>query len=125
MEVKFKYEEWNSLKDILVPRPKTSVGQAMIASGVRVTRYLTRKQEGGRTPGLARDQVVEILAGAIEWARWYGFTPKELENAVNGSVTRSLGSQKSQALIKARRNKGISDINAPIAGLKETRNLPR
>ena len=124
MEVKFKYEPWKPEKDVLVHRQKTTIGYAVVQSAVKVTRLLTRKQEKGRPAGLAMDQVVEILGGCIEWARWYGLTPEELGQLVNASIGRSKDNPRQKVLSAVQKFRGYRDATNG-QGLQETRNLPR
>ena len=125
MEVKFSYKPWDSKVDVLIPRPRTSLGAGMVRSAVKVGRYLTRRQERGRTPGLALDEVVALITGGIEWARWYGLTPAELQRAVKQNLEKVNNTASARKKREVARFQGISDINAPRRGLKETRNLPR
>ncbi len=91
IKVSFDYEPWAPFEDQVLFRPGTPAGRAAIATGMEV-RQAGENREIDRDSVLAPtvDGVVEIIAGGIEWLRWFGLTAEDVQARVLNAKTKNL-----------------------------------
>lgn len=99
-KVEFDYDPWNIDKDVLLERPGSEAGYAVIQAGLMLTRFFTphaRDADSTVKPGL--DGVIGLLAGALEWCRWYGLSAQEVQSKVRAYILQNKESNAQQGRI--------------------------
>ena len=108
-QISFDYNEWTR-NDVLLERPGTPIGYAVLNASLPVGKAPTKKQGlADSLIGPSLDGVVSLLAGSLEWLREYGLTATEVESKVKAFKAKNLGSQ-SQVALKFARQRNIEDI---------------
>ena len=107
--ISFDYEVWTN-NDVLLERPGSPVGYAVVYGAIPVGKAPTKKQGvADSLIGPSLEGVIGMLAGSLEWLREYGMTTTELESKVRAFKRKNLESQ-NQVSLKFARQRKIEDI---------------
>ena len=106
----FDYEPWNPKNDVLAEGVGTELGYGVIHVPIDVGKAPT-KDAGNRdrSIGPSIDGVIELLAGAVEWCRWYGLSKAEVESRVRSYLKGRNGPTERALLAEYRAINEISD----------------
>jgi|TARA_Y100000310_G_scaffold341042_1_gene438896 hypothetical protein len=79
----FGYEEWDNEKDLLLREIGNETAYGAVNSGTGFGRRAERR-EAERDPQTSDllDGMFGLLAGTIEWLRWYGYSASEVQSRV-------------------------------------------
>jgi hypothetical protein len=104
------YEDWDGRTDVVLHRPGTLLGYSIINNAIEVG-HLTSKKAERRDATIAPsvDGVIELLAGALEWLRWYGMPAAEVQNRVRAFINANVSRQDATTLRATNAARGISD----------------
>ena len=82
-EVTFKYDPWDDIKDVLPERPGNMMGYTAINSSVEL-RPVGENLDINSDPLTSGtiQGIIEMIAGGIEWLRFYGLSPAEVQSKV-------------------------------------------
>lgn len=99
--VSFGYEPWDDQKDLLLKDPGNSTAFDVMNAGVKIGQRTTlQSAESENQSGRVLDGMLGMVAGALEWLRWYGYSIAEVESRVRVAKANSLG-RNDQQLRKA------------------------
>ena len=98
-QVSFDYDRWDDSKDLLLEEPGNTLGYAAINSSLELRRYGENTELDRTDLQDVVEGVVGLVAGGIEWLRWFGFTTEEVQARVN-AVKRKLTESPYQQVIK-------------------------
>ncbi len=111
--VSFPYEKWNDFKDILLEHPGGTEGFAAVNAMLEL-RLPSGNDLSRSSIGPMVQEVEELLAGCLEWLRFFGSSPEDVQSRVAAAKIRKTSSQKSQEMKNAR--KAIMDTSDPQNG---------
>jgi len=81
--IQFDYKIWDNKKDYLLDRPGNNIAYAVLLNSVDVGDMLTiKKRKEDTLIKEAEEGVVELLAAAIEFLRWRGYSAEEVQSKV-------------------------------------------
>lgn len=98
--IQFDYNDWNDKDDILLERPGSELGFGVVNAGLPIDKAPTVRQ-GERNPsiGPAIDGVIGLLAGSLEWLRWYGLNASDVQARVKAYKRRHTDSAVQKKLL--------------------------
>jgi hypothetical protein len=100
--VSLGFENWNNESDVLLKDLGNIAAYTAINSAVKIGKRSTlREPENIPEPALILEGVFGILAGAVEWLRWYGFTAVEVEERVKAQKRQNLDREDQRVLTAA------------------------
>lgn len=90
----FDFTAWDDSRDVLLQNASNQRAFVAVQSAIELGKTQT-KRERQRDPALKGtiEGITGLLASCIEWLRWYGETPEEIQAAVRGHIQRNRTTQ--------------------------------
>ena len=84
MSITFDYDAWDPKREALLARPLSSpLGVTVIQEGITFGRVSTAQaKDNDAFIQDSVDGVIELLAGSLEWLRWFGLTDEQVLSKV-------------------------------------------
>ena len=102
--LEFDYDTWQQDRDIRPSRPGNSLGIAAIRDSMDVGKLSTvRASNRDALIGTTLQGVIELLAGAVEYLRWYGMDATEVRSRVRAYLANNSASVDQRVLASVRR----------------------
>jgi hypothetical protein len=103
-KLELDYDTWQSDRDILPSRPGNSLGIGAVRDGFEVGKLGTvRASNRDALIGQTLQGVIELLAGAVEYLRWYGMDATEVRSRVKAYLATNKDSTSQRVLISVRK----------------------
>ena len=91
--INFDYNDWNNRRDQLLEYPGSSLGFSAINQGIKIGETLPAHNavRSEQVQPVVED-VIELLAGSLQWLRWYGIDAEDLQRRVRFALIRGVAS---------------------------------
>ncbi len=114
MTISFDYEPWDLKRDVPLNRPGTTLALSVLKANINVGR--TPSKRGDRrdsTIGPTIDGMTQLLAGALEWFRQYGYGAVEVQQLVTAYLEKEKGTPVYQRYFDNRMGEATRQISDP------------
>lgn len=92
-KLEFDWEAWDASKDVQLDRPGNIQGLTAIQLGTDIGDAPDKdRRERDQDLKAAIDGVIGLLAGSLQWLRYYGFSAAEVQNKVKAYKLNNLAS---------------------------------
>lgn len=99
--VRFDYEEWDDDRDVLLHRPGSTLGFGVVNASAEYGKYKTGTMGSNNRGATAIiDSIIGNIAGSLEWLRWYGLSPTDVQSKVRAYLREAQGTER-QVVLKA------------------------